>query len=263
VVRRPYVLAAVTWGYIAWSFLPVAVAIAISLGWDPLTREFAALNADAYRAALRGSELRGAFVQSVSLALGTVAVVVPMGTVLGLGLAQLDRRRWRVVGAALLAMIALPHVALGVVFFHLFIFAVRIQLNTLTQLIGHITIALPFVALIIWTRVLFLDASYEEQAADLGAPPLSTLTHVLLPLCTPAIVVAAAVAFAVSFNELPVSRYLCTPHDCQTIPMLVGGEEGSVSPPAVAIAVIATGLSVALLVLTLLVMRAVRNRWSG
>jgi spermidine/putrescine transport system permease protein len=261
-VRRPYVLAAVTWGYLAWSFLPVAVALAISLGWDPLTREFA-LTFDAYRGALRVTELRGAFVHSVWLALGTVVVAVPMGTALGLSLAHLIRRPWRAMAVTLLVAIALPHVALGVAFFYLFAFVIRTQLNTLTQLVGHVTVALPFVALIIWARVLLLDASYEEQSADLGAPPWATLTRVLLPLCTPAIVVAATVAFAVSFNELSMSRYLCTPHDCQTIPMLVGGEEGSVSPPAVAIAVIATGLSVALLALTVLVTRAVRHRWFG
>jgi spermidine/putrescine transport system permease protein len=259
-VRRPYVLAALTWGYLAWSLLPLAVALAVSLGWDPLSRE-AVVNFDAYRVALRDIELRGAFVHSVWLAVGTVAVAVPMGTALGLVLAHVTHRPWRVVGAALIAMIALPHVALGVVLFYLFIFAVRIQLDTLTQLVGHVTLALPFVALIVWIRVLFLDASYEEQAADLGATPWSTVGRVLLPLCAPAILVAATVAFAVSFNELPVSRYLCTPRDCQTIPMIIG-TDGDISPPAVAIAVIAMGLSVAFLAAAVVASRGLSRRWT-
>jgi spermidine/putrescine transport system permease protein len=259
--RRPYVLAAVTWGYLAWSFLPLAVAFGMSLGWDPL-RDVGGLSVGAYRAALRDTEMRGAFVQSVSLALGTVVVTVPMGTALGLALAHLSGRPWRVMGAALLAMIALPHAALGVLLFYLFLFVVPIHLNTMTQLIGHVTVALPLVALIVWVRVLILDASYEEQAADLGAPPWSTVTRVVLPLCTPAIVAATTVAFAASFNELPMSRYLCTPVDCQTIPMLIDRGEGEVPPPAVAIAVIAIGLSVALLALMVLVTRAFTHRWS-
>lgn len=170
-MRRPYVLAAVTWGYLAWSFLPVAVALGISLGWDPLTRE-GDLNFLAYRVALRGTGIRRAFVHSVWLALGTVLIAVPMGMALGLVLAHLSRRPWRVMRAALIGMIALPHLALGVVLFYLFIFVVRVQLNTVTQLIGHVTVALPFVALIVWTRLLFLDASYEEQAEDLGGAPV-------------------------------------------------------------------------------------------
>jgi ABC-type spermidine/putrescine transport system permease subunit II len=102
---------------------------------------------------------------------------------LGLTLAHLVRRPWRAVGATLLVMIALPNVALGVAFFYLFVFVIRIQLNRITQLIGHVTVALPFVALIIRTRMLFLNESYDEQAADLGAPPWSTVTRVLVPLC--------------------------------------------------------------------------------
>jgi ABC-type spermidine/putrescine transport system permease subunit II len=258
-MRRPWVLAAVTCGYFTWSFLPLAVALGVSLGWNPLTHEIV-LNVDAYRTALRDTELRGAFLHSTWLAVGTVAVALPLGTALGLTLAHLVRRPWRAVGATLLVMIAIPHVALGVAFFYLFVFVIRIQLNTITQLVGHVTVALPFVALIVWTRMLFLEVSYEEQAADLGAPPRSTLTRVLLPLCAPAIVVAATVAFAVSFNELALSRYLCTPHQCQTITMLIGRDGGDAPPPAVAIEVIATGLSVALLAVTLLVTRALAYR---
>jgi spermidine/putrescine transport system permease protein len=258
--RRPFVLAAVTYGYLAWSFLPLAAAIGMSLGWDALRDE--GLSFGAYQAALHDTETRSAFVHGVSLALGTVVAAVPMGTALGLALAHLSGRAWRVVGAALLAMIALPHVALGVLLFYLFIFVVPIHLNTTTQLIGHVTVALPFVAFIVWVRMLFLNASYEEQAADLGAPPWSTVIRVVLPLCTPAIVAATAVAFAVSFNELPMSQYLCTPVDCQTIPMLISRAGGDVPSPAVAIGVIAMALSVGLLALMLLVTRSIADRWS-
>jgi ABC-type spermidine/putrescine transport system permease subunit II len=179
-IRRPWVLAAVTCGYFAWSFFPLAVAVWVSLGWDPLTQQIQQIapTLDAYRAALRDTELRGAFLHSTWLAVGTVAVALPLGTALGLTLAHLIRRPWRAVGATLLVMIAIPHVAFGVAFFYLFVFVIRIQLNTITQLAGHVTVALPFVALIVWTRMLLLEVSYEEQAADLGAPPRSTLTRV-------------------------------------------------------------------------------------
>jgi spermidine/putrescine transport system permease protein len=262
-VRRPYFLAAVTWAYLAWSLLPLVAAFGTSVGRGPPLYE-EDLTFNAYRMALRSTETRGAFVHSVSLALATVIVAVPMGTALGVALAHLKGRPWRAVRAALLTMIAIPHVALAVVFQYLFLFAIQLHLNSNAQVIGHVTLALPFVALIVWTRLFFLDPSYEEQATDLGAPPLSVVTRVLLPLCTPAIVVAATVAFAVSFNELPVSQYLCAPTECQTVPMFIGGRRGAgeVPPQAVAIAVIATGLSAALLALMLLTTHFLRRRWS-
>lgn len=182
--RRPYVLATITWAYVAWSFLPVALAVALSVGYDPLYST-GSLDLSSYRAVFRATELRAVFVHSVVLAAATVMVAVPLGTAMGLGLAHLTRRRWRLLGGLLLVMIALPHLALGAAFFYLFLFVVRLPLDTGAQLIGHITVAIPFVVFIIWTRVLLLGTSYEEQAADLGAPPSSTVTRVLLPLCAP------------------------------------------------------------------------------
>ena len=106
---------------------------------------------------------------------------------------------------------------------YLVLFASPFYLDTPAELLGHITLAIPFVALIVWIRMRLLDGTIEEQAADLGAPPGSVVVRVLVPLSVPALVVAATVAFAISFNELPISRYLCTPNECRTVPTLLGG----------------------------------------
>jgi len=258
-MRRPYVLATITWAFLAWSLLPVAVAFAVSVGHDPLS-SMGGFDLSAYRAAFRSTEIRAVFAHSVFLAAATVMVAVPVGTAMGLGLAHLTHRRWKALGGLLLVMIALPHLALAVAFSYVFMFVVRLPLDTGPQLIGHITVALPFVALIIWTRALLLDPSYEEQAADLGAPPSSTVTRVLLPLCTPAIVVAATVAFAVSYNELPLSHDLCTLPACQTVPTFLAVRGLVDFPPrAAALGLIASGLSLSIFVVTLVLIYILRR----
>lgn len=262
-MRRPYVLATITWGYIAWSLLPVVVAVAVSIGHDPL-EPTGSIDLSAYRAVFRGTQLRAVFTHSVVLAAATVMIAVPLGTALGLGLAHLVRRRWSVIGGLLLVMIALPHVALGVALSYLFLFVVRVHLDGSAQLLGHVTVAMPFVALIILTRAHLLDPSYEEQAADLGAPPSATVTRVLLPLCAPAIVVAATVAFAVSFNELPMSHYLCTPPTCQTIPMFLAGRGVvSIPPRAVALGVIGSALSLSVFAVMVMGVHVMRRSGRG
>jgi ABC-type spermidine/putrescine transport system permease subunit II len=185
---------------------------------------------------------------------------VPIGTALGLSLSHITGRGWHGVRGSLLILIALPHAALAVALFYLFAFVVRANLDATAQLAAHVTIALPFVALIVWTRTLLLDASYEEQAADLGSPPLSTLRRVLLPLCAPAIVVAAAVAFALSFNEIPLSDLLCLPNDCRTIPVvLFTSRGGDVPPTAYAISIIATAISLGALAIAVVAVRVGRR----
>jgi spermidine/putrescine transport system permease protein len=245
-VRRPWFLATITWAYLAWSLLPLAVAVGASLGSGPLGDGGVSL--DAYRSALGQSEVRAAFLHSTLLAVVTVVIAVPLGGALGLGLAHLHGRRWRAVRATLIASIALPHAVLGIVLTYLVLFVSPFHLDTPAQLVGHVTLAIPFVALIVWIRMRLLDATVEEQAADLGAPPASIVLRVLVPLSVPALVVASTVAFAVSFNELPVSRDLCTPNECRTVPMLLGGRAvGDVPPSEVAIGVVATVISLAIL----------------
>ena len=252
-VRGAPVLAAITWAYLAWSLVPVVIAIAGSL---QVSSEPFALGLDAYRFALQSSEVRQAFAQSVWLAVLTVAIAVPLGAALGLALAHLAGRGWQAMRMSLLFMVAMPHAVLAVMLFYVFAFVLNVPFTTTAQLIGHVTIALPFATLIVWTRLAFLDPTFEEQAADLGAPPLSAIARVLLPLCVPAIVVAATVAFALSFNEIPLSRYLCIPNECRTIPVALGGRaQGEVPPPVLAISVLATLLSLATLAIAFVSVR--------
>lgn len=256
--RDTPVLAAITWMYLAWSLLPVAIAIAGSL---QVSSQPFALGLDAYRFALQDPDVRQAFAQSVWLAILTVVIAVPLGSALGLALAHLHGRGWRAMRLSLLFSVAMPHAVLAVMLFYLFAFVLNVPFTTIAQLIGHVTVALPFVTLILWTRLAFLDPTFEEQAADLGAPPRSAITRVLLPLCIPAIVVAATVAFALSFNEIPLSRYLCIPNECRTIPVMLGGRaQGEVPPPVLAISVMATLVSVPTLAIAVLVVRGRSSR---
>jgi ABC-type spermidine/putrescine transport system permease subunit II len=73
-------------------------------------------------------------------------------------------------------------------------------------------------------------------------------------------VVATVVAFTVSFNELPVSQYLCTPPECRTVPMALGGQVlGDVPPTSFALGMIATLVSIASLGVLVPVLRSGRR----
>ncbi len=255
------VLGSVTWGYLVWSLFPVLYALRASVNATGETPP-EGFSLDPFRFALGGGETTAAFVQSMKLALITVAVAVPLGTSLAIALRHLAGRGWRILGAGLLASVAIPPVATAMVLFYLFAFVFRIGLSTQAQLIGHISYALPFVALVVWARLWFLDRSFEEQAVDLGAPPLDIVRRVLLPLLAPAIVVAATVAFTLSFNQIVISRYLCFPNECRTIPVLLFGGRSQDDPPpgAFALAVLATAVSLLTLAAGILAVRAARRR---
>jgi len=247
---RPRVLATVTWIYVAWSLVPVAYALRAAVSTTDISPP-EGFSLEGFRFALRNPDFTSAMAQSVKLGLLTAVVAVPLGTALALGLRHLPERGWRWVRGGVLAGIALPSLVFAMILLYLFAFVVKIGLSTQAQAIAHVTVAIPFVTLVIWIRLVTLEENLEEQAFDLGAPPTDVVRRVLLPMLTPAMAVAAVVAFTVSYNDLVLSRALCFPNECRTIPMFLYGARGvgDSPPPAFALALMAMALSTVVLAL--------------
>jgi putative spermidine/putrescine transport system permease protein len=76
--------------------------------------------------------------------------------------------------------------------------------------IGLVHALLPFMILTLTTTIQCIEPELEEAAANLGAGPLRTFTHVLLPLSLPGIVGGALLVFTMA-----IAAY--------TTPVLMGG----------------------------------------
>jgi spermidine/putrescine transport system permease protein len=261
--RAPVVLALITWGYLAWWFLPIAVAVRASFSTTDafLPRGF---TTDWYRFVLQDHELRAIFLRTLRLAALTVAIATPLGGALALGL---DRWRGRtstyLTGTALIA-VATPQIAIGAALFLVFAYVLTfVGLDARAQMIAHVTLAIPFVAIIVRVRLAQLGRRYEEMAMDLGAPPRSSLRRVVLPLTAPAIVAGAVVAFTLSFDNLVLSEAVCLRlESCRTVPMLMFGavRGDAASPDIYAIATLALVVSLAGLAVVLGAVQLMRIR---
>jgi ABC-type spermidine/putrescine transport system permease subunit II len=106
-----------------------------------------------------------------------------------------------------------------------------------TIVLGHTIIAVPFVILVVVSRLRTYDPELELAARDLGATPSQALMRVTLPLIAPAIFGAALLAFAFSFDEILITNF--TSGTQSTIPIYVLGRlRRVVDPGANAVAVI-------------------------
>jgi spermidine/putrescine transport system permease protein len=245
-------LAVITWLYVAWSLLPVLLAIRF------------AFNSGRSRTSLQGLSLRwfwsdptlsvrhdptlwSALTHSLVLAALAMLIATPLGTALALGL-----QRWRGPGSGtanvvMLLPLVTPELVFAVGMFLLFTSAFSfVGLGTPAQVIGHVTFSLSWVVLIVRGRLVTLGRDVEEAAADLGAPPHEVLRRVLLPLLMPAVAAGFLVVFALSIDDFVVAQYLSSGSDTTTVPMRIYSQARNAPTPAL------NALATVMLVVTLL-----------
>jgi len=240
--RYPWILFILTWAYLIWYFLPLLLAIRTSFTLQPLTNGApAGWSLDQYRSVWRNPDSFTMLWRSGRMALTTVLIALPLGTMAALAIRHWVHLTTRAITLLILFAIALPQILLGSSLF-LFFVSMDVTVGPTTQVIGHTTVAIPFVTLIALTGAMTVDPEQERAAGDLGASPVQIVRRVTLPLMVPSIVAAASVAFVISYDNFVISQSLCIETiRCETVPMALFGRGGVPNPgaPAYALATLA------------------------
>jgi spermidine/putrescine transport system permease protein len=87
----------------------------------------------------------------------------------------------------------------------------HLSLGFLTLLISHITLCVPFVAVVINSRLSTLDKNLYEAARDLGASERVIIYRIILPLVKSAILSAWLLSFSLSFDDIIISYFVTGP----------------------------------------------------
>ena len=258
---RPRWLVAVTALYIAWSILPVAIAIlfAFNNGRSRTTWQGFSIRwfTGATGSVLHDPALQSSLKHTLLLAVMCVGLSVPLGVTLALGLQRWRGRGGGTVNTLMLLPLVTPEIVMGVALLLLFLRVFpSLGLGTTAQAIGQVTFTLSYVVVITRGRLVSIGREYEEAAADLGAPPRDQLLRVVLPLLAPAIIASAAVAFALSIDDFVVTQYLSSDASTTTVSMLLYAQaRGAPTPALNAIATVALVITLATLGLAFLVYR--------
>lgn len=226
--RKPRTLATITWLYIAWSLLPIVVAIRISFNEGRSRSSFQGWSLRWWvgqgDSLLHNPDLSNAMWNSITLAFTTMIASTAIGVALSIGLA-----RWRGYGrrpANLLMLVPLvtPELVMGGALLLVFTELIRsIGLGRTAQLIGHVTFTISYVVVITRGRLFTIGRDVEEAAQDLGASPLQAIRTVLLPLLAPAVFASAMIVFATSLDDFVISAWLSRDIADETVPMRIYG----------------------------------------
>ena len=205
-------------------YAPVVVVVLFSFNaarhgavWEGFTtRWYGALLAN--RLALSAAE------NTVLLAVASTAISTLLGSALGLALSRYDVPARRIVARLLHAPVFIPDIVMAVSLL-LFYSLVRrwlgwFELGLPTMIFAHVTFELPFVAIVVRSRLAGLDPALEEAAQDLGANAWQTFWRVTFPLMLPGVLAGAMLAFTLSLDDFVVSFFTSGPGST-TLPILI------------------------------------------
>lgn len=276
--RRPWFLSTLTWVYILWTLVPVLIAIQFSFNDSRSRSSWQGFTLDWYCCGTEGSIAEGASVlgaggnpqllnslqNSLTLAVMTTLVAVPIGTALALGLTRWRSRVSNVANGVSLFPLVTPELVLGS--------ALYLVITTLYQgiglgfnalLLGHVTFSISFILVIVRGRLVSIGAEFETAAQDLGATRMQAIRTVLLPMLVPAIFASAMITFAASLDDFVVSNFLYGNAQEITVPILLYSAVKSAPSPALnALATLLLLGTLAALLMTYLVLR-LRKRGEG
>lgn len=263
---RPRWLKLVTLAYLIWSIVPLLIAIRFSFnegrsrstaqGWS--TRWYWGTPGSVWE----DPDLRGALMQSLKLAFIAVAVTVPLGSALALGVTRWRSRTASATRTLSLVPLITPEIVMGValllVFSNLLTF---VPFGTPAQAIGHITFSITFVLIIVRGRLLSIGPEIEQAAQDLGATQLQAVRMALLPLLVPAFIASAIMVFAISMDDFVVSAFLSSGSGTDTVPVRIySNARGAPTPALNALASLTLVVTLVIALVALVVWQVARRR---
>lgn len=205
-------------------YAPIAVVIVFSFntarygaGWQGFTTKW-------YRVLLDNPLALSSAKNTLILAGASTVIATALGTALAVGL----HRYWfpgkRLFAWFLYLPVVIPDIVMAVAMM-LFYALIRdwlglFDLGMTTMILAHVTFQIPFVSIVVRSRLMGMDPSLEEAARDLGASPWQTFWRITFPLIVPGVAAGGMLAFTLSLDDFVVSFFTTGP-GATTLPILI------------------------------------------
>ena len=201
-------------------YLPLVVVVIYAFNssrvqaWPP-----ASFTLHWFEEAVNNRDLMKAVVNSLIAATSATAIALVLGTLASMAVHRFSFFGRQTVSFLLVLPIALPGVVTGIALQRTFI-TIGVDLGMLTVIVGHATFCVVIVYNNVIARLRRLPRSPEEASADLGGDMWTTFRRVTGPRLGTALVSAALLSFALSFDEIIVTLFTTGP-GTQTIPLFI------------------------------------------
>jgi ABC-type spermidine/putrescine transport system permease subunit II len=259
---RPRFLWVAVGGVLALMFTPLAVVILFSFNSSKSLVDFAGFSTRWYRLALTSSDWHASLQVSIEIAVVTTVACAVAGTLLALGLQRGPRPATAPVDGTLALRLVAPETATAVATLLLFThFGVALGNSTIEW--AMVGFCIPFVTVVVRSRLASINPEVEQVALDLGATPIGAVRLVVLPLLWPSIAAASMLCFVISFDDFVTADFTAgigtPPLPLRIYSMLRFG----VTPVVNAVGVLMMTIALTCVAIGLVMMRVARRRGGG
>ena len=183
-------------GVFAFLYLPISVLVALSFNDGGLPTAWTGFSTKWYGALFANADIMGAALNTLIVAVISTILATLFGTLLAVGV-EIRRRKGRFLETLIFAPMIIPDIVLAIALLSFFsLLGVKMGLHTI--ILAHVVFNLAFVCSVVRARLKTFDWSIVEASTDLGAPTLTTLRRVIIPVLSPAIIAGALLAFTLS-----------------------------------------------------------------
>ncbi|ANY15664.1 ABC transporter permease subunit [Bordetella pseudohinzii] len=207
-------------------YVPILSLMVFSFNDSPVVTSWTGFSLRWYGSLFNDDALLRAAWLSFKIAALTATAATIIGTWAGYVLARMGRfKGFGLYVGMLSAPLVIPEVVLGISLLLMFVemrghLGWPAQNGIFTIWVGHVTLCMAFVAVVIQSRIRDMDRSLEEAALDLGATPIKVFFAITLPLIAPALASAWLLSFTLSLDDVVLASFLSGP-GYSTLPMEV------------------------------------------
>lgn len=223
--KSAFLLSCMAFGY-AFLYAPIIVLILFSFNDSRTITTWSGFSLRWYKALFSNEKILNAILVSLKIAFMSATVSVLIGTVGALVMVRFKSFKGRTFfNGIITAPLVMPDVMTGLALLLMFVMLHQVvgwphERGILTISIGHITISIAYVLVIVRARLGDFDRRLEEAALDLGARPLKVFGFITLPLIFPSLVAGWLLAFTLSLDDVILASMLSGP-GATTLPMLI------------------------------------------
>ena len=192
-------------------YLPIVVLIVYSFNVSKYGTSWQGATLDWYRKLYSNSLLIGGAKNSFIIATLSASIATIIGTISALGLHSYRFRGRKVFSSIVYVLAISPDIIMGISLLILFNF-VNMNLGFYSLLLAHITLNLPFVIIIVISRLKTFNKNLINAARDLGAGEWIIFSRIILPLILPSVISAWLLAFTLSLDDVVISFFVTGPN---------------------------------------------------